>query len=127
VVSAPGGGPALDQVLLMRVPPTQLVEQHLSEQVVIPVSLGSRVEGHQEGIGPLELRQVAPHRRARTGHQDVAGPERDVGREGVGDCGVAADLTAIAGGGAFGEGILRAVDRADRVEHGKRRLMRGTL
>ena len=75
-----------------------------------PRLLVGRLADHHR---PLELREIAPHRRARAGHEHVARLEDDVVRERVRDRRAAADLAAVAGGRAAVEGSGRG--RAGRA------------
>ena len=86
--------------------------------------LGRRPADHHR---PLELRQIAPDRCGRAGDEDVALLEGDVRSQCVGNRGIGPDLPAIAGARPFEERVLRAIERADRVEHRQRRLVARAL
>ena len=98
-----------------------LERDHVREH---PLLLGRRLaEEHR----PLELRQVAPDRRARARDEDVASLEHEVPGERVRIRRVAADLPAVAGVRARRDEGLRAVDLPDGVEHRERRLVARTV
>ncbi len=82
-----------------------------------PLLVRRRADDHPA----LELGVVAPDRRARLGHEHVAGVELDRVRDRVRPCAADADLAAIAGGGA-----VRGREPSDLAalgEHGERRLV----
>src|ERR1700674_1658930 len=83
--------------------------------------VGRRADNHR----PLELRVVAPDRRARLRHEYVAFPELDV----VGDCvrprAAQPDLAAVAGRRAVGGREPAPVPLTERLQHRERRLMTG--
>ena len=89
-----------------------------------PALLVGRLADHHR---PLELGEIAPHRRARAGHEHVSRLEDDVVRERVRDRRATADLAAVAGARAARVRVLAAVERAERLEHRRRRLVRGAL
>ena len=81
------------------------------------ISSGRRADDHR----PLELRVVAPDRRARLRHEHVAGPELDRVRDRVRPRAAQPDLAAIAGRRARRR--REPADVAERREHRERRLV----
>ena len=81
------------------------------------------VRGPADDHRPLELGVVAPDRRARLADEHVAFPELDVVGDGVRPGAPEADLAAVPRRDAVGRGLLAAVRRAERLEHGESRLV----
>ena len=82
--------------------------------------VGGRADDHR----PLELRVVAPDRRARLGDEDVARLERDVVRDGMRPGAAQPDLAAVPRRDAVGRSLLPDVV-AERREELERRLVPG--
>ena len=88
-----------------------------------PLLVGRLADHHR----PFQLREVAPHGRARAGHEHVAVLEDDVVRERMRDRRAAPDLAAVAGACAARVRVLAPVEGPERLEHRRRRLVRRAL